>query len=111
MKVYTEGDDCILKTAKKGAFVVESSTISPDTAKLISDEAHRRGLIGVDAPVSGAQIGAINGTLTFMVGIKEKENFEKLKPFLEAMGRSIIYCGQNGAGEAAKVSLGMIIAV
>ena len=103
MKVYTEGEDCILNTAKKGAFVIESSTISPETAKLISGEADRRGLIGVDAPVSGAQIGAINGTLTFMVGIKEKANFDKLKPFLETMGKSIIYCGENGAGEAAKV--------
>ena len=84
--------------------MVESSTISPDTAKLISGEAERRGLIGVDAPVSGAQIGAMNGTLTFMVGIKEKANFDKLKPFLETMGKSIVYCGQNGAGEAAKVS-------
>ncbi len=98
MKVYTEGDDCILKNAKKGAFLIESSTISPETARTLAGEAAKRECIGVDAPVSGAQIGAINGTLTFMVGVEKPEHFTYLKPFLENMGKSIIHCGGSGAG-------------
>ena len=104
--VYLEGPGSIIKNAKKDAILIESSTISPELAIKISQEAEKEGVIAVDAPVSGAQIGAISGTLTFMVGAKQEATFNTLRPFLEAMGKTIIYCGKNGAGEAMKVSEG-----
>ena len=83
--VYLEGPGSIIKNAKPGATLIESSTISPELAQKISTEAHKAGLVAVDAPVSGAQIGAMSGTLTFMVGAKDEETCEKLKPFLQSI--------------------------
>jgi 3-hydroxyisobutyrate dehydrogenase len=72
--------------------------------------AARASLSSVDAPVSGGVAGARDATLTFMAG-GEVESFEAAKPFLEAMGKKIIHCGRDGAGQAAKICNNMILGV
>lgn len=89
------------KTAKRGTFFIDSSTISPlDTVEL-AYRAKSRGLIPADAPVSGGIMGAKNATLSFMIGT-EKEHYEKVKGFLSLMGKNFFYCGNNSNGQIAK---------
>ena len=65
----------------------------------------------VDAPVSGGTVGAQNGTLTFMCGVKNPEVFASAKPILEAMGKNIVYVGENGHGLAAKICNNMMLGI
>ena len=89
------------KTAKKGTYFIDSSTISPIDTVELAKQAKEKGFIPVDAPVSGGVMGAKNATLSFMVGC-EKEHFEKVKGFLHLMGKNFFYCGANSNGQIAK---------
>ena len=95
-----ESDDGIYANSKKGATIVDSSTISP----IVSAEFGKadNGLIIADAPVSGGVNGAAAGTLTFMVGTHEKD-FAHVKGFLDSMGANIFFCGSHGSGQTAKI--------
>ncbi|MBI2306496.1 MAG: NAD(P)-dependent oxidoreductase [Rhodocyclales bacterium] len=97
----TLGDDGIAAGAKKGLIVVDMSTINPNSAREIGAALAAKGIDFLDAPVSGGQVGAINATLTIMVGGKA-EVFEKVKPLFEKMGKSITLIGDSGAGQVAK---------
>jgi len=90
------------KLSKKGTFLIDCSTISPVDAKDFSSKAIENGLIPADSPVSGGVNGAINATLTFMVGTEQK-HYDTVKSYLQPMGKNIFNCGSNSAGQIAKV--------
>ncbi len=89
-----------LKT-EAGLIVVDMSTINPNAARSIGLRLAEKGIAFVDAPVSGGEMGAINAALTIMVG-GTPEAFEKVKPLLEKMGKSVTLIGASGAGQVAK---------
>jgi 2-hydroxy-3-oxopropionate reductase len=84
-----------------GLIVVDMSTINPNAARTIGQRLAEKGIEFVDAPVSGGETGAINAALTIMVGGKAAA-FEKVKPLLEKMGKSVTLIGDSGAGQVAK---------
>lgn len=108
-KVYLE-DGGILQRAKKGALLIDSSTIDIDSARAVHDAAEKSGFAFIDAPVSGGVGGAEAGTLTFMCGGSE-DAFAAAQPILEKMGKKIVLAGDAGAGQAAKVCNNMLLAV
>lgn len=84
-----------------GALIIDMSTISPVVTRRLAAEAERRGATMLDAPVSGGDIGAINATLSIMVGGPEAA-FQKALPIFEALGKNIIHIGESGAGQICK---------
>ena len=88
--------------AKSGALVVDMSTIGPVAARKIGAELQQRNLRFLDAPISGGDVGAKNGTLTIMVG-GDPQDFEECKPLFEIMGKTIRLCGPAGSGQAVKL--------
>ena len=103
------GPDGIIAKAKKGALLIDCSTIDVETARLVAEEAAKAGLQMLDAPVSGGVMGAQGGTLTFMVGGTEAA-FKKGRPILANMGRTIVHAGTSGSGQIAKICNNMILA-
>ena len=95
------GEDGAIHGAKKGDIFIDMSTISPITTVEMANELSKKGVEMLDAPVSGGVIGADNGTLSIMVGGKEKI-FNECKPILERMGKTITYIGGNGDGQICK---------
>lgn len=91
--------------AEPHAVLLDCSTIDVETAREVA-----AGRPMLDAPVSGGTMGAEAGTLTFMVG-GDAASFATAKPILEAMGRSIVHCGEAGAGQAAKLCNNMLLAI
>ncbi len=110
VKGVYEGDDGVFANAKKGALLIDSSTIDVDTARAVATAAAEKGFEMVDAPVSGGVGGAAAGTLAFMVG-GTAEAFERATPVLEPMAGKIVHCGQSGNGQAAKVCNNMLLAI
>ncbi len=101
-------DETLLATAKPGTLLIDSSTIDVATARAVAEKAAAKGLLAVDAPVSGGIAAAAGGTLTFMVG-GSAEAFERARPILEALGKAVIHAGGSGAGQAAKICNNMIL--
>ncbi len=97
------GEGGIHEGARPGLIFVDNSTIKPATARFIAEKLGELGVECLDAPVSGGDIGARQGTLTIMVGGPE-ETLEKVRPILEAMGKKITYIGAAGAGQIAKAA-------
>ncbi|MEY3284908.1 MAG: hypothetical protein RIR86_2921 [Acidobacteriota bacterium] len=102
VEAVVRGEQGIFATAKPGSIIIDMSTISPRVTRELAAEAAARGLHWLDAPVSGGEKGAIEGTLTIMVGGAE-EALVKARPVLEAMGRRISHFGAAGNGQAAKL--------
>jgi 3-hydroxyisobutyrate dehydrogenase len=102
VEAVVRGEQGIFATAKPGSIIIDMSTISPRVTRELAAEAAARGLHWLDAPVSGGEKGAIEGTLTIMVGGTE-EALVKARPVLEAMGRRITHFGAAGNGQAAKL--------
>lgn len=96
------GDKGIINNAKKGTILIDMTTSKPSLAKKIYLESKNKGLHALDAPVSGGDIGAKNGTLTIMVGGEEKD-FIKIKPILELLGENIILQGEASSGQHTKM--------
>jgi 3-hydroxyisobutyrate dehydrogenase len=98
------GEQGVLAGARKGLVIVDMSTVAPATSRKLGQEAEARMAHFLDAPVSGGSQGAVNGTLTIMVG-GEQAVFEQARPVLEAMGKpeNIFYVGTQGAGEVVKL--------
>ncbi|MER2047178.1 MAG: NAD(P)-dependent oxidoreductase [Solibacillus sp.] len=96
------GEKGIFSTAKEGAIVIDMTTSEPTLAKKLYHEARERGLHSLDAPVSGGDIGAKNGTLSLMIG-GDKDVFEKLYPIFELFGQNIVYQGVAGSGQHTKM--------
>jgi 2-hydroxy-3-oxopropionate reductase len=95
------GPNGILEGARAGLIVVDHSTILPAAARKIAQALAARGLHFLDAPVSGGQIGAQNGTLTIMVG-GDAAALERARPAMQAYGKTITHIGASGAGQVAK---------
>lgn len=104
------GQQGLLAGARAGQVVVDMSTISPVTARALAQEAAEQGVMLLDAPVSGGQVGAENGTLSIMVG-GDAEALEGVRPILAAMGKTILHLGESGAGQVAKACNQLVIAV
>ncbi|MDJ0509769.1 MAG: NAD(P)-dependent oxidoreductase [Crocosphaera sp.] len=92
----------IIKYAKSQALIVDFSTIGTKAAREIGNQLKAENLRFLDAPISGGDIGAKNGTLTIMVG-GEKRDFDQCLPYFQGMGKTIIYCGSVGNGQAVKM--------
>ena len=95
------GEMGVIQGAKPGSVVVDMSTISPVATKVLAQKLAARDVEMLDAPVSGGDIGAINGTLSIMVGGKA-EVFARVKPLFECLGKNIVHVGESGAGQVAK---------
>ena len=95
------GEDGVITGAHPGLIFVDNSTIKPASARYIAVELAKKGVRSLDAPVSGGDIGARDGTLTIMVGGPE-DALEEVRPVFEAMGKSITHVGEAGAGQIAK---------
>jgi 3-hydroxyisobutyrate dehydrogenase len=104
------GDGGVLAHARKGALLIDCSTIDVETARAVAAAAAGAGFDMLDAPVSGGVIGAETASLTFMVG-GATEAFERGRPVLAAMGRTIVHAGAAGNGQAAKICNNMILGV
>ena len=108
-EVYTAADG-VFARAGAGALLLDCSTIDVATARDMAGQAEQRGFAMLDAPVSGGVTGAAAGTLTFMVG-GAPAAFERARPVLAAMGKTIVLAGEAGAGQAAKVCNNLILGI
>ena len=107
-EVYV-GEKGILNSAKEGTYVIDMTTSSPKLAKKIYDAAKEKGLHAMDAPVTGGDTGAKNGTLSILVG-GDKEDYEACHKVFEAMGTNINYEGGPGCGQHTKMANQIMIA-
>ena len=106
-----EGERGVFAAMAPGTIIIDSSTIAPAIARRLAAETERRGGAFLDAPVSGGEIGAVAGTLTFMVGGKA-EPLEQVRPVLSAMGplEKIVHVGPSGAGQICKACNQIVLA-
>jgi 3-hydroxyisobutyrate dehydrogenase len=104
------GESGVLASAKNGAILVDMSTTGPSCAEKMAGAVQSKGMHFLDAPVSGGDVGARNGTLTIMVG-GEKEIFDACVPVFEKIGKNISYCGPSGSGQAIKLCNQILCAV
>jgi 2-hydroxy-3-oxopropionate reductase len=103
------GERGIIEAAHDGLIFIDNSTIKPASARKIAVELAKKGVYALDAPVSGGDIGAKNGTLTIMVG-GDASALERAMPVLQAMGKTITHVGDAGAGQVAKAANQIMVA-
>jgi len=103
------GENGIIEGAHDGLIFVDNSTIKPASARMIAEKLSRKNVFALDAPVSGGDIGAKNGTLTIMVG-GDTSTLEKVMPIFKTMGRTITHVGGAGAGQVAKAANQIMVA-
>jgi 2-hydroxy-3-oxopropionate reductase len=103
------GENGIIEGAHEGLVYVDNSTIKPASARMIAQKLSGKNMFALDAPVSGGDIGAKNGTLTIMVG-GEASALEKVIPVLMAMGKAVTHVGDAGAGQVAKAANQIMVA-
>ena len=109
VKAVMLGEDGVAAHMKPGSVFIDMSSINPVASKEIAAELAKKGIEMLDAPVSGGEPKAIDGTLSFMVGGKQ-EVFDKYKDLLGAMGASVVRCGDVGAGNTTKLANQIIVA-
>jgi len=104
VELVLTGSDGALPAIRSGSLVIDMSSISPAATKKLAAQAAEKGASMLDAPVSGGEIGAINASLSIMVGGDEAA-FNRARPILEAMGNKerIVYIGPSGAGQVCKI--------
>src|SRR3954447_21361180 len=100
----------IIENANPGTLLINCSTIDVETARTVAAAAEAKGLLMLDAPVSGGVGGATAGTLTFMVGGPERA-FVRAESILQQMGKTIVHAGGSGNGQAAKICNNMILGI
>jgi len=103
------GDDGIYAAAKPGTLHIDCSTIRPDVARAVAAAGDERGVRVVDAPVSGGEAGAKEGTLSIMVG-GSAEDVEAARPYLDVVGGTVVHVGPSGAGQTVKAANQLIVA-
>jgi 2-hydroxy-3-oxopropionate reductase len=103
------GEDGIYAHARPGTLHVDMSSIRPDVAKQVGEAGKERGLRVLDAPVSGGERGAIDATLSIMVG-GDPQDFAAARPVLEAVGKTIVHVGPVGSGQTVKAANQLIVA-
>jgi 2-hydroxy-3-oxopropionate reductase len=99
----------VLDSAAAGTLLVDMSTIAPDTAIEVAEAGRAKGVDVLDAPVSGGEQGAVEGVLSIMVG-GEADAFERARPVLETMGKTIVHVGGHGAGQTVKAANQLMVA-
>lgn len=104
------GPDGILENARRGALLIDMSSITPQTSLDLAAAAKDKGVRVLDAPVSGGEAGAIEAVLSIMVG-GDQADFDEAKPLFEALGRTIVRCGPHGSGQTVKAANQLIVAV
>lgn len=103
------GEKGIMSTIEEGSIVIDMSTISPKITKELNAKLNSKGCYMVDAPVSGGSWGAIEGTLSIMIG-GEKSAYQQCIPLFESMGKNIIYTGESGMGQTTKLVNQILVA-
>lgn len=103
------GDKGVVHSARPGLIFIDHSTIKPATARKIAAELGKKQVASLDAPVSGGDIGAREGTLTIMVG-GDAQALDKVTPVLKAEGKAITHVGESGAGQIAKAANQIMVA-
>ena len=103
------GEDGIYAHAKPGTLHVDMSSIRPDVARKVAEAGRERGMRVLDAPVSGGEQGAIDATLSIMVG-GDAADFADARPLLEAVGRTVVHVGPAGSGQTVKAANQLIVA-
>ncbi|CAN5570625.1 2-hydroxy-3-oxopropionate reductase [soil metagenome] len=104
------GDGGLISGAKDGTLIVDMSTSSPPLAKKLAERAAGSGVSMLDAPVSGGDVGAIESTLSIMVG-GESSDFERARPIFEVMGKTVTHVGESGAGQIVKAANQIVVAL
>ena len=104
------GEKGALEGLRRGATMIDSSTIAPELARRVAAACAEKGVDYLDAPVTGGDWGAKKGELVFMIGGKE-DVFERVKPVFEAMGKKFFLLGPNGAGQTVKLAMNLILAL
>jgi len=104
------GEDGVFEGVREGALIVDMSTISPVVTESLAASAKEKGASLLDAPVSGGDVGAIEGTLSIMVGGSEKD-FERAKPLFDVMGKTVTHVGPTGAGQVTKAANQIVVAL
>ncbi len=104
------GEDGVLEGIREGALLIDMSTISPVVTEELARAVKEKGASMLDAPVSGGDVGAIEGTLSIMVG-GEEEDFQRAMPLLEAMGKTVTHVGPTGAGQVVKAANQVVVAL
>lgn len=103
------GEGGVFDNARAGTLIIDFSSIRPDVTTELAADAARRGLRLVDAPVSGGETGAINATLSIMVG-GAADDVAAAKPILDAVGKTIVHVGPNGSGQTVKAANQLVVA-
>lgn len=104
------GEDGVIHGAKRGALVIDCSTISPQATRDIAEQLNAKGITLLDAPVSGGSEGAKNGTLSIMVGGDEAD-FVRATPVFNAIGKTLTHVGGQGAGQTVKLVNQIVVVV
>ena len=104
------GEGGVLEGVKEGALIVDMSTISPVVTRELAERVEERGASLLDAPVSGGDVGAEQGTLSIMVGGSE-EDFQRAEPLFDVMGKVATHVGPVGAGQTAKACNQIVVAL
>ncbi|HJQ30190.1 MAG TPA: 2-hydroxy-3-oxopropionate reductase [Rubrobacter sp.] len=104
------GHNGVLEGIREGALIVDMSTISPVVTEELSKKAEEQGASMLDAPVSGGDVGAIEGTLSIMVGGSE-DDFERARPLFDVMGKTVTHVGPSGTGQVVKAANQIVVAL
>ena len=104
------GEDGVLAGASNGDLLIDMSTIHPTVSVAVAEAAAERGVAALDAPVSGGDVGAQQGTLSIMVG-GEADAFERAQPLFEVLGKTIVHVGDAGAGQVVKACNQVVVAI
>jgi 2-hydroxy-3-oxopropionate reductase len=103
------GEEGVFASAKEGTLVIDFSSIRPDVTVELAKTAREKGFRLLDAPVSGGEAGAVNATLSIMVG-GERTDFDTARPLFDVVGRTVVHVGGNGAGQTVKAANQLIVA-
>lgn len=104
------GENGVAEGLRAGSLYIDMSSVAPSTARKVAEALQAQGADALDAPVSGGQVGAEQGTLSIMVGGSE-EGFERARPIFEAVGKNIVYIGGPGAGQVTKICNQIVVAL
>jgi 2-hydroxy-3-oxopropionate reductase len=104
------GPNGVVEGIGSGSILVDMSSISPVTAVKVAKELGKKGAHVMDAPVSGGDVGAVQGTLSIMVGGPE-DVFERVLPILQVLGKNVVLCGGHGAGQTTKLCNQVLVAL
>jgi 2-hydroxy-3-oxopropionate reductase len=104
------GSSGVLGGARPGSLVIDMSTIDPDVSRGLASAAATKGVRMLDAPVSGGDVGAVQATLSIMVG-GERDDVERAMPIFETLGKTIVHVGPHGAGQVVKACNQVVVAV